>query len=114
MIPQQRTRIMNKSLLPEITLIGIAARTNNQSEMDPAQAKIGATVQKYFQTGVSDQILNRANPGVTYSVYTDYAGDHTNDYTYFIGEAVSSIDSLPEGLTAITIPVQQYEKFTSE
>jgi predicted transcriptional regulator YdeE len=106
--------MMGNIQLPEIMLIGITARTNNQSEMDPAQSTIGSLVQEYFQDGLFNQIPERINQGVTYSVYTDYESDHTGDYTYFIGEAVSSIDALPEGFTAITIPDQSYQKFTSE
>jgi predicted transcriptional regulator YdeE len=105
---------MDNIQLPEILLIGITTRTNNQSEMDPTLSKIGSLVQEYFQDGLSNQIPDRINQGVTYSVYTDYENDHTGDYTYFIGETVSSIDALPEGFTAITIPDQPYQKFTSE
>ena len=56
--------------LPEMYLVGIAVRTNNVSEMDHATAQIGATVQKYFQGGLAEQIVQRKKPGTTYSVYT--------------------------------------------
>ena len=99
--------------LPSIKLVGIAARTNNMSEMDPEIAQIGATVQKYFQNGLAGNISCRAEPNVTYCVYTDYASDFNGNYTYFIGEKVENFDDIPEGFTALTIPDQNYIKFTN-
>ena len=102
-----------KTQLPAIMLVGIIARTNNALEMDPATAIIGATVQKYMGTGLSSQISHRIQPNTTYSAFTDYASDFNGDYTYFIGEKVSGFDNLPEGFVALTIPAQDYIKFTN-
>jgi predicted transcriptional regulator YdeE len=96
-----------------IKLVGLSIRTSNQKELDPATAKIGLLVQDYFGLGVANQIQDRQNPGVTYSVYTEYESDHTGEYTYFIGEEVSSIDNVPNGLRIITIPESQYQRFTT-
>lgn len=84
---------MQKNLIsvPEMKLVGITARTNLASEMNLATAKIGATVQKYFQQGLSGKIQNRKKPGVTYCIYTNYESDFTADYTYFIGEEVEVV-----------------------
>lgn len=100
--------------LPEIKLVGITARTNNASEMNPAEAKIGLTSQKYFASSVSSQIQDRVNPGKTFCVYTNYESDVNGAYTYFIGEEVSSFDEVVEGLEKLTIPAHNYTKFTSE
>ena len=101
--------------LPEIKLVGITARTNNANNFssDPALNVIVPTVQKYFHNALAEQIHNRKTPGTTYCVYTDYESDYKGDYTYFIGEEVSSFDNLPDGFTAITIPAQNYVKFTN-
>ncbi|MCX7342844.1 MAG: GyrI-like domain-containing protein [Proteobacteria bacterium] len=99
--------------LPEINLIGIKARTNNLSEMNPATGKILLTIQKYFHGALCEKIPNRKNPGVTYCVYTDYESDFTGDYTYFIGEEVESFNDLPEGFVIHTIQSQPYAKFTN-
>lgn len=98
--------------IPELRLTGITVRTNNSDEMNPSLAKIGLTLQKYFQEGLPDKIVHRKNPGVTYCVYTDYESDHTGDYTYFIGEEVDSFINTPEKFHQLTIPEQTYEKFT--
>jgi predicted transcriptional regulator YdeE len=101
--------------LPEIKLVGITVRTNNTHlfEADPSTNKIALTVQKYFHGGMPNQITHRKKPGTTYCAYTDYESDFNGDFTYFIGEEVSSFDEVPEGFTTLTIPSQTYEKFTN-
>lgn len=98
---------------PEFVLMGISCRTNNRQEMDPATAKIGATIQHYFSQDLASNIVNRKNPGTTYCAYTEYEGDMTGDYTYFIGEAITSVNMIPTGFSVMTIPAQPYVKFTT-
>lgn len=107
---------MQKSIvnLDEIKLVGIKVRTNLNTETNPSLAKIGHTVQEYFQKQISDIICNRKSPGKTFCAYTEYQSDYTGDYTYFIGEEVKDFDSMPDGLSILTIPSQKYAKFTTE
>ena len=107
---------MKKSMieLSEIKLVGITVRTNLQTEMDPSRAKIGQTIQAYFQDGIAQNINDRKNPGRTFCVYTDYESDFTGDYTYFIGEEVKFEGDSMEGFSSIIIPAQNYAKFTSK
>lgn len=100
--------------LPEIKLVGITCRTNNRDEANPSKAKIGAIVQKYMQQALSQNIKSRINPGTTFSVYTNYESDFTGDYTYFIGEEVTSFDEISEGFETLVIPPQSYANFTNE
>jgi predicted transcriptional regulator YdeE len=100
--------------LPTIKVVGIKTRTNTASEMNPATAKIGATVQQYFQNALSDKMIHRTKPGTTYCCYTDYESDLSGDYTFFMGEEVLSFDDLPEGFSTLTIPAQQYTTFSSD
>jgi predicted transcriptional regulator YdeE len=99
--------------LPEIKLIGITERTNLSQEMNPSTAKIGPTVQKYFQQGLAAKIPHRKNPGITFSIYTEYESDFTGNYTYFLGEEVTSLEQVPEGFKTLVIPAQAYTKFTT-
>jgi predicted transcriptional regulator YdeE len=99
--------------LPEIKLVGITSRTRNISEMDQSTAKIGLTLQKYFQGGFAEKISNRTNPTTTYCVFTEYESDFNGEYTYFVGQQVASFDDLPEEFVALTIPAQNYTKFTN-
>ncbi len=97
---------------PEIYLIGIEARTNNQNEMEPGKGKIVGCMQRYFQEQMSAQIPDRQKPGTTYCVYADYESDFTGDYTYFIGEEVGFASVAPQGFVTRTIPAQAYAKYT--
>lgn len=101
--------------LKELKLVGITTRTNNAHifERDPSTNKIAATVQKYFHNGLAEKINARQNPGTTFCVYTNYESDVNGDYTYFIGEEVSSFDGIDKEFETLTIPVQNYAKFTS-
>lgn len=99
--------------LPEVKFIGIKCRTNNASEQDPTMAKIGTMIQKYFQTAVPEKIANRSNPGTTYCIYSEYDSDQNGDYTYFIGEEVLAVSDVLEGMSELTIPAQNYIKFTN-
>src|SRR5687767_4672468 len=101
-------------VLPEVKLIGIAVRTNNASEANPESAKIGAVVQRYFHEALSAQIPYRKKPGITYSVYTEYESDFTGDYTYFIGEEVTSFEDVPKNFKTLTIRPQAYTRFTTQ
>ncbi len=96
-----------------IKLAGITAKTNNNSETNPETAKIGITMQKYFGENFPDQIKNRKNPKKTFCIYTNFESDHTGEYTYFIGEEVTSFDGIDKNLSTLTIPEQKYVKFTN-
>ena len=104
------------TLLPELKLVGITTRTNNAQifEQDPSSNRIAATVQKYFHNGLAAKINNRKNPGTTFCVYTNYESDVNGDYTYFIGEEVTSFDGIDKAFEMLTIPVQNYAKFTNQ
>lgn len=99
--------------LPAIQLVGITARTNNASEINPSTAKISPTVQKYFHNGLCEKIPHRKNPGTIFCVYTKYESDFTGNYTYFIGEEVTSFEGTPTDFETLSIPSQSYAKFTN-
>jgi predicted transcriptional regulator YdeE len=98
----------------EIKLAGIKIRTNNKAEVIQDKAKIGPMVQTYFQDEIAKQILDKATPGITYIIYTDYESDYTGEYTCFIGEAVNNFNNISENLFTHIIPAQNYAKFTTE
>lgn len=102
-----------ESHLPQMQLVGITTRTNNRTEADKMKGKIWPCVQRYFGENLAEKIASRKRPGVTICAYTEYESDHTGDYTYFIGEEVTSLDTLPEGFHKLIIPNQRYAKFTT-
>lgn len=99
--------------LPKIKLVGISIRTNNRIEIDPTTGKILGCIQRYFHGQLANQIQNRKKPGTTFCAYTDYESDHTGDYTYFIGEEVGDLSSVPNDFETLIIPAQAYTKFTN-
>lgn len=99
--------------LTEIKLVGITARTSNAREMNPDTAKIGATMQKFFSSGMQTQIPGRKNPGKVFAVYTNYESDEHGEYTYFLGEEVNGFEDNTQGFETLTIPAGAYVKFTS-
>lgn len=105
---------MNKTIttLPEVKLVGITARTSNALEMNPDTAKIGATMQKFFGSGMQAQIPQRKNPGTVFAVYTNYESDEHGQYTYFLGEEVDDFGNT-QGFETLTIFAADYVKFTS-
>jgi len=106
--PPQHVHLTNTRLL------GIAAHTNNANESNPKTAKIPRLIQLYHQERYFDKFGHRAAPGTTYCVYADYnEPNHDSDYTYLVGEEVSSImDEDHTTLRAMVIPAGRYAKFT--
>ncbi len=104
-----------KIYIPKFTLIGLTVRTNNKNEMNPEVAKIGSLANYYWSNNVAKKIKHRLNPGVTYSVYTDFESDEHGEYTYFIGEAVDSIDGQDlSQFKVLTVSQSNYQKFTTD
>ncbi len=100
--------------LDSIKLVGITIRTNNSDEMNPDTAKIAALANAYGQNNIADSIKGRITPGVTYAVYTNYDSDENGEYSYFIGEAVNSLDEQDlSNLKTLGITGSDYQKFTT-
>ena len=106
---------MKKELVTksEIKLIGFTARTSNKYETNPATSKIAELAGRFWNQSLANEIPNRKNPGITFSVYTDYEDKEYGEYTYFIGEEVNSWENIPEGFQPLTIPAATYQKFTT-
>jgi predicted transcriptional regulator YdeE len=103
--------------LREIKLVGISVRTKNQDEFNPETAKIGKTFGQFLSQNLGEKIQNRKNPGVLFSVYTNFESNEHGEYTYFLGEEVTHFDDLSilnNGLKSLTISAAKYQKFTTE
>ena len=100
------------AVLPGFTLVGISARTNNQAEL-ANKGKIVPSLQRYFGEQLFEKIAARKNPATTFCVYTRYESDHQGDYTYFVGEEVTTVGHVPEDMEVLVIPAQRYMKFTN-
>ncbi len=94
------------------TVIGISARTANAKEMTP-QGVIGPMWGRLMQEGLLEKIPNKGDRNIV-AVYTDYASDHNDEYTYVLGARVTSDANVPAGMVARKIPSGKYAVFTSD
>lgn len=102
--------------LTELKLADITTRTDNTQifEKDPSTNKVAATVQRYFHNGLAKKIKDKKKPVTTSCVYINYESDLNGDFTYFIGEEVNSFEEIGEEFETLTIPAQNYAKFTNQ
>lgn len=95
--------------LPSRRIAGLSVRTKNADEMNFATARIPGLWQRFYAEGIAAKIENRADPHVTYGVYTNYASDVNGEYTLLVGAEGSG----GEGLTVVDVPAQRYRVFES-
>src|SRR5215469_1456275 len=106
-MPELRTR-------NEFSIIGIGARTSNPAEMSGSGAKIPGLWNDYFAKGVAARIPNKLEDQSTLAVYTDYEGDHTGIYSIVLGQQVSSLGEVPDGMMGLKIPAGRYLVFPAD
>lgn len=104
-IEMQNYQVIQK---PAVTVIGIECRTSNASEAGPHD--IPKHWEKFYQENTISKIPNKASNEVI-ALYCDYEGDYTQPYSLVIGCPVSSLDDIPEGMVAKTIPAGAYAIF---
>jgi predicted transcriptional regulator YdeE len=95
------------------TVVGIATRTSNQLEADPASAKIPGLWQRFFAEGITGRVTNARNNGTIFGVYTEYESDLSAPYTLFVGCETDGSGDAPGGLTQVNVPAQRYLVFTA-
>ena len=94
--------------LEEKRVVGLAARTNNQSpEMG---AVIGGLWEKFYGEGVYAQIENKTSDKVL-GIYTDYAGGAMDDYNIMVACEAAESETMPKDTIVKTIPAGRYAKF---
>lgn len=106
-IAMQSYKIIQK---PAIRVIGIECRTSNAPEAGPHD--IPKHWGKFYQEGTVGKIPNKTCNEVI-ALYCDYEGNYTQPYSLVIGCPVSSLDDIPEGMVAKTIPAGAYAIFHS-
>ncbi len=93
-------------------IAGFSARTNNARETS-GQGVIGKLWQDFYQKNLGAQIPHRIGKDIMV-VYSDYVSDEKGDYTYLLGAPVSTVESLPSGMTYRTIVAGTYAVLTSD
>ncbi len=100
----------NVSIKP-FTVVGISVRTTNQAEQ--AARDIAALWNTFLAENLAAQIPNKTDEAI-YSVYTDYAGDHTQPYTVLLGCRVLDADAVPDDMTAKHFSGGTYQPFVAK
>jgi len=93
---------------PAILVVGIDCQTSNAPEAGPQD--IPKLWGRFYSEDVLNRIPNKTSNEVI-ALYCDYEGDYTQPYSVVIGCPVSSIDTIPEGMVAKTIPASSYAVF---
>lgn len=92
------------------TIVGISARVGAHPP-----AEIGALWQRFFAEQVADRIPDRVGSEI-YSLYTAYAGDHTQPYTVVLGARVAgaplAAGDLPDGTSVWQVAAATYVVLT--
>ncbi len=90
-------------------VIGIKIRTSKQKAMKD----ISKLWKKFISQEIKNKVPNKLNEDI-FAVYTDYAGNYMEPYSYILGCAVSSLDVIPDAMIGIEISSAQYEIFTAK
>ena len=91
-----------------MSLLGITTRASN------AEAeRLGTLWQRFFAEGVTERITGRLDDAIV-AVYCEYAGDHTEPYTFFLGHRVPPDGPVPEGLARCVVPAGRFACFAAE
>lgn len=93
---------------PTIMVIGIECRTSNAPEAAPHD--IPKHWEQFYKNDTINQIPNKTSSEVI-ALYCDYEGDYTQPYSLVIGCPVDSLDDIPKGMVAKTIPNGSYAIF---
>lgn len=97
----------------ETQVVGIQVRTSNQMEMDQTTARIPGLWQKFLRERLMDKMPNRTDTQYIYGVYSDYESEHDAFYSLLVGVEVDTLDNVPDGMIALTIPAAKYSVFTA-
>ncbi len=102
---------MDKVTINAFKVIGISVRTINENGQSAKD--IGELWNKFMTEGILDKTPNKVDATI-YSIYTEYESDHTKPYTTILGCKVSTIDTVPNGMTAKTFNGGNYRKFVAK
>ena len=94
--------------LSGFSVAGIATRTTNTNETDPATAKIGSLWGEFYQSVASHLTENSR----VYGLYTGYESDASGAFDVLAG--ASHISQDVAGLTVIDVAPGRYLKFAAQ
>ncbi|MDN3587977.1 GyrI-like domain-containing protein [Pedobacter aquatilis] len=92
-------------------IIGISVKTTNQNNQ--AATDLGQLWGKFYNEQIFNKIPNKESDDV-YAIYNNYESDYTGKYTAIIGQRVTSIDDIPEGMVGKEINNETLKKYIAK
>ena len=92
-------------------IIGISTETTNQNNQ--AASDLGKLWQQFYLEEIFNKIPNKESNDI-YAVYTDYESDYTGKYTAIIGQRVSTLNIIPDGLVGREITNEKLLKYKAK
>lgn len=102
---------MENQTVQKFYVIGKSIRTTNENGQSAKD--IEALWGKFWGEEIQKRIPNKVSEDI-YAVYTNYETDFTGPYTAIIGFSVSSLETIPDNFTGLTIETATYQKFVSK
>ncbi len=102
---------MKKTNIAPFKIIGIAVKTTNKNGQ--AAKHIPELWKQFMEEAIINQIPNKIDDTI-YSLYTDYAGDHSQPYLAMLGCKVANLDVIPSGLIGKSFEGGAYTKITAQ
>ena len=92
-------------------IIGIETETTNEN--GKSAEDLGKLWERFYGENVPSKIQNKKSDEI-YSIYTDYESDYQGKYKTIIGQKVSSLDKVPNGLIGREFNGGKYQKFIAK
>jgi predicted transcriptional regulator YdeE len=104
--------IHHATLHEPLIIAGIQTRTTNAAELSGA-GKIAPLWQRFFADNLLAQIPHQTGNSL-YAVYSNYQSDEYGEYDFLLGTQVTSVETLPSGITFAAIATGRYAVVTTE
>ncbi len=100
---------MEKTQKTHFKLVGLKLEGKTTNENNQSNKDCGNLWQKFEKDKIFELIPNKLSNEI-YAVYFDYEKDETKPFSYFIGCKIDENAYVPENLTSLDIPSQNYIK----
>lgn len=92
-------------------IIGIETETTNKN--GKSAEDLSKLWEQFYGENIPSKIPNKINDEI-YTIYTDYESDYRGKYKTIIGQRVSSLDEIPNGLIGREFNGGKYRKFVAK
>ena len=104
---------MEKTKISGFKLIGLKLDKKTTNEGGQSNIDCGILWQKFEKENFIDRIPNKLSSEI-YTVYFDYEDDYTKPFSYFIGCKVKTDADIPNDMTSLIIPEDDYFKLIAK